>query len=125
LCLPKKPSVGKDIAQFCMLKIVETVISREKSICSWNRSPLCHLGTLKYRPRLEKRRLDNCLCSPKIGNFRLLFGKHQYEQVERLFNRSDVEHNNAADSGREGELIVSFYQKTGCKNPLNVFGYQV
>lgn len=123
LVFAEKPSVGKDIARILHAKNRGNgYLEGEKYVVTWGIGHLVSLGHPEIQnPAWKNWRLDNLPMLPENWKLSVIASaEHQYEQVERLFNRSDVELIiNAADAGREGELIFRLvYQKTGCIKPF-------
>ena len=123
LVFAEKPSVGKDIARILgATNRGNGFLEGKEYIVTWGFGHLVSLGhpevqnsnwkiwSMSILPMIPKE--WKCVVLPA--------SKEQYDNVATLFNRPDVEFIiNAADAGREGELIFRLvYNQCGCKKPF-------
>jgi DNA topoisomerase-3 len=123
LVFAEKPSVGKDIARILGATIRGNgYLEGNNYIVTWGFGHLVALGHPEVQNSNWKNWNMNILpMIPKEWKCVVLpASKEQYDNVANLFNRSDVDCLiNAADAGREGELIFRLvYQQCGCKKPF-------
>ena len=123
LVIAEKPSVGRDIARIlkCVSK-AEGFLYSEDYIVSW---AIGHLITLAepedYSPVWKHWSMDTLPVIPESIKLKPVSKtKKQLDILNRLMNSKDVNQIiNAADSGREGELIFRYiYQYCGCVKPF-------
>lgn len=124
LVFAEKPSVGKDIARILRAeKRGDGYLEGDKYVVTWG---FGHLVALAH-PEVQNTnwkvwKLELLPMLPKEWKLTVIASaKEQYDKVAKLFNRNDIESIiNAADAGREGELIFRLvYQNCGCKKPFN------
>lgn len=123
LVFAEKPSVGKDIARILgASRRGEGFLEGDNYVVTWG---FGHLVSLAHpegqNPDWQKWTLETLPMLPSEWKLTVLSSsKQQYDNVARLFNRSDVDLIiNGADAGREGELIFRLvYQHSGCKKPF-------
>lgn len=123
LVFAEKPSVGKDIGRILgATRRGEGFLEGNDYIVTWGFGHLVALGhPEEQNPAWKKWSLEALPMLPKEWKLMVLpSSKQQFDGVARLFNRSDVEMIiNAADAGREGELIFRLvYQHAGCNKPF-------
>ncbi len=123
LVFAEKPSVGKDIGRILgATRRGEGFLEGNDYIVTWGFGHLVALGhPEEQNPAWKKWSLEALPMLPKEWKLMVLpSSKQQFEGVTRLFNRSDVDMIiNAADAGREGELIFRLvYQQAGCNKPF-------
>lgn len=123
LVFAEKPSVGKDIARILGANNRgKGCLEGKDYIVTWGFGHLVALG----HPEVQNPGWKNWSMSilpmlPKDWKCVVLpASKEQFDNVAELFNRNDVDMLiNAADAGREGELIFRLvYQQCGCKKPF-------
>ncbi|HYP52978.1 MAG TPA: DNA topoisomerase, partial [Pyrinomonadaceae bacterium] len=119
----EKPSMGRDVAAALGCgRRGEGFISGESDIVTWC---VGHLGELEhpqaYDPRFERWRVEDLPILPDEFKYhpseRTL---EQFNVIRALLGRGDVTSVvNAADAGREGELIFDLvYTLAGCRKPV-------
>ncbi len=123
LVFAEKPSVGKDIGRILgATRRGEGFLEGNDYIVTWGFGHLVALGhPEEQNPAWKKWSLEALPMLPKEWKLMVLpSSKQQFDGVTRLFNRSDVDMIiNAADAGREGELIFRLvYQHAGCNKPF-------
>jgi DNA topoisomerase-3 len=123
LVFAEKPSVGRDIAR--ILKAGSKgrgFLEGNGYIVTWGFGHLVCLGTPEAQnPSWKRWSLDTLPMLPDSWNLAVIpSAREQFETVAELMNRDDVgEIVNAADAGREGELIFRLvYQHSNCKKPF-------
>ncbi len=123
LVFAEKPSVGKDIGRILgATRRGEGFLEGNDYIVTWGFGHLVALGhPEEQNPAWKKWSLETLPMLPKDWKLMVLpSSKQQFDGVARLFNRPDVATIiNAADAGREGELIFRLvYQHAGCNKPF-------
>ena len=123
LVFAEKPSVGKDIARILgATNRGNGFLEGKEYIVTWGFGHLVSLG----HPEVQNPSWKNWSMSilpmiPKEWKCVVLSSsKEQFDIVSQLFNRPDVDCLiNAADAGREGELIFRLvYNQCDCKKPF-------
>ncbi len=120
LVFAEKPSVGKDIARILgATNRGDGFLEGKDYIVTWGFGHLVSIGHPEVQNPSWKNWSMNILpMIPKEWKCVVLpASKEQFDKVAKLFNRSDVDTLiNAADAGREGELIFRLvYNQCGCK----------
>lgn len=124
LVISEKPSAGSDMAR--VLGVTEKkkgYMESDKYVVTW---ALGHLIGLKspdeVDPKYKKWNLQDIPLPDENGLKILPDTKQQFEVIQKLINRSDVESIiNAGDAGREGYLIQNWiYIMSGNKKPVKV-----
>lgn len=123
LVFAEKPSVGKDIARILgASKRGEGFLEGNDYIITWGFGHLVSIGHPEVQnPAWQKWSLASLPMLPEDWKLTVLqSSKQQFDGVARLMNRADVGNIiNAADAGREGELIFRLvYQHAGCNKPF-------
>jgi DNA topoisomerase-3 len=123
LVITEKPSMGRDVAAALgAARRGEGFIAGASDIVTWCVGHLVELDDPQaYDPRLERWRLEDLPILP--GEFKYHASERtldQFKVIEALLRREDVtEVVNAADAGREGELIFDLvYVLAGCRKPV-------
>ncbi|HEX8499467.1 MAG TPA: DNA topoisomerase 3 [Pyrinomonadaceae bacterium] len=119
----EKPSMGRDVAAALgATRRGEGFISGEADIVTWCVGHLVELDDPQaYDPRLERWRVEDLPILPDEFKYhpseRTL---DQFNVIRALLGREDVTSVvNAADAGREGELIFDLvYTLAGCRKPV-------
>ncbi|MFL6335400.1 MAG: DNA topoisomerase 3 [Pyrinomonadaceae bacterium] len=123
LIVTEKPSMGRDVAAALgAARRGEGYISGESDIVTWCVGHLVELDDPQaYDPRFERWRVEDLPILPEEFKYhpseRTL---DQFKVIRTLLGRADVtEVVNAADAGREGELIFDLvYTLSGCRKPV-------
>ncbi|HJQ34869.1 MAG TPA: DNA topoisomerase III [Pyrinomonadaceae bacterium] len=123
LVITEKPSMGRDVAAALgATRRGEGFISGESDIVTWCVGHLVELDDPQaYDPRFEKWRVEDLPILPEEFKYhpseRTL---EQFNVIRALLGREDVTSVvNAADAGREGELIFDLvYTLAGCRKPV-------
>jgi DNA topoisomerase-3 len=123
LIITEKPSMGRDVAAALgATRRGEGFISGESDIVTWCVGHLVELDDPQaYDPGLERWRLEDLPILPEEFKYhaseRTL---EQFNRIKALLGRKDVSGIvNAADAGREGELIFDLvYKLAGCRKPV-------
>src|SRR5215210_4582560 len=123
LIVTEKPSMGRDVAAALgAARRGEGFISGESDIVTWCVGHLVELDDPQaYDPRFERWRVEDLPILPEEFKYhpseRTL---DQFNVIRALLGREDVESIvNAADAGREGELIFDLvYTLAGCRKPV-------
>ncbi len=123
LIFAEKPSVGKDIARILGAgRRGEGYLEGNDYIVTWGFGHLVSIGhPEEQNPAWKKWSLDSLPMLPKDWKLSVLpSSRQQFDGVALLLNRNDVGLViNAADAGREGELIFRLvYQHAGCNKPF-------
>ena len=123
LVFAEKPSVGKDIARILGANNRgDGFLEGKDYVVTWGFGHLVALGHPEVQnPGWKMWNLNNLPMLPKEWKCVVLpASKDQFDKVAKLFNRDDVDYLiNAADAGREGELIFRLvYQQCGCTKPF-------
>ncbi|MBV8855941.1 MAG: DNA topoisomerase 3 [Acidobacteria bacterium] len=123
LIVTEKPSMGRDVAAALgAARRGEGFISGESEIVTWCVGHLVELDDPQaYDPRFERWRVEDLPILP--GEFKYHPSERTLEQfnvIRALLGREDVVSVvNAADAGREGELIFDLvYTLAGCRKPV-------
>src|SRR5919205_782286 len=123
LIVTEKPSMGRDVAAALgAARRGEGFISGESDIVTWCVGHLVELDDPQaYDPRFERWRVEDLPILPDEFKYhpseRTL---EQFNVIRALLGRGDVTSVvNAADAGREGELIFDLvYTLAGCRKPV-------
>ncbi|MDT7690591.1 MAG: topoisomerase [Acidobacteriota bacterium] len=123
LIVTEKPSMGRDVAAALgATRRGEGFISGESDIVTWCVGHLVELDDPQaYDPRFERWRVEDLPILPEEFKYhpseRTL---EQFKVIKALLGREDVSAVvNAADAGREGELIFDLvYTLAGCRKPV-------
>ncbi len=123
LIVTEKPSMGRDVAAALgATRRGEGFISGEADIVTWCVGHLVELDDPQaYDPRFERWRVEDLPILPDEFKYhpseRTL---DQFNVIRALLGREDVSSVvNAADAGREGELIFDLvYTMSGCRKPV-------
>ena len=123
LVFAEKPSVGKDIARILKAtKRGKGFLEGPDYVISWGFGHLVSIGHPEMQNSGWKRwALESLPMLPKEWKLTVLPSSiEQFEVVAQLMNREDIGLViNAADAGREGELIFRLvYQHANCKKPI-------
>ncbi|NLM17485.1 MAG: DNA topoisomerase 3 [Candidatus Riflebacteria bacterium] len=123
LVFAEKPSVGKDIARILGAKRrSDGYIEGDNHIVTWGFGHLVALGMPEQQnPAWKRWNLYDLPMLPEKWALSVLpSSKEQFYKVKSLFNRDDVDYIvNAADAGREGELIFRLvYELSGSTKPF-------
>ncbi|HPT45233.1 MAG TPA: DNA topoisomerase 3 [Candidatus Rifleibacterium sp.] len=123
LVFAEKPSVGKDIARILgAARRGEGYLEGNDYVITWGFGHLVAIGhPEEQNPAWKKWSLESLPMLPQDWKLTVLpSSKQQFDGVARLFNRDDIGMIiNAADAGREGELIFRLvYQHAGCHKPF-------
>ncbi len=123
LVFAEKPSVGKDIGKILgSTRRGEGFLEGSDYIVTWGFGHLVAIGhPEEQNPSWKKWSMENLPMLPQDWKLTVLpSSRQQFDNVARLFNRPDVDMIiNAADAGREGELIFRLvYQHAGCNKPF-------
>lgn len=123
LVITEKPSMGRDVAAALgATRRGEGFIAGQTEIVTWCVGHLVELDDPEsYDSRFERWRLEDLPILP--GEFKYHASEKTHEQfnvIKSLLGREDVTAIvNAADAGREGELIFDLvYQLSGCRKPV-------
>jgi DNA topoisomerase-3 len=123
LIITEKPSMGRDVAAALgATRRGEGFISGESEIVTWCVGHLVELDDpQRYDANLERWRLEDLPILP--GEFKYHASERTLDQfncIKALLGRADVSGVvNAADAGREGELIFDLvYTLAGCRKPV-------
>lgn len=122
LVFAEKPSVGRDIARILGAGSKGKGFQEGNGyIVTWGYGHLVSLGAPEAQnPHWKKWSLESLPMLPQKWVLSIIpSAKEQYETVAQLMQRNDVgEVINAADAGREGELIFRLvYRQAGCNKP--------
>lgn len=122
LVLAEKPSVGKELARVLGCYNMGKYLENQDYVVTW---ALGHLVTLcppdSYGPEYRHWNLRNLPMLPeKLNTMVIDKTKDQYELVESLLNRDDIDTVIiATDAGREGELVARWILKQAkCTKPI-------
>lgn len=123
LIITEKPSMGRDVATALGAnKKGEGFIAGPADIITWCVGHLVELDEPEsYDANLKSWRLDHLPIIPEEFKYHAADRtKTQFNVIKALLKREDVtEVVNAADAGREGELIFDLvYQLSNCKKPV-------
>ncbi|RCK81491.1 MAG: DNA topoisomerase III [Candidatus Ozemobacter sibiricus] len=123
LIFSEKPSVGRDIAEVLgATRKRQGYLEGNGFIVTWGIGHLVTLGQPEEQdPSWKKWDLDRLPMLPRDWKLSVLPDtRDQFEVVRELMARPEVtEVVNAADAGREGELIFRLvYRKAGCTKPV-------
>src|SRR3712207_2580195 len=125
LVIAEKPSVGRDVARVLPgpFEKHEGYLEGPEHVITWAVGHLVQLAEPEqYDPKFKKWRMADLPIVP--DRFQLVVrderSKKQMSVVTKQLKRSDVDLViNAADAGREGELIFAYlYEKAGAKKPV-------
>ena len=125
LVIAEKPSVGRDLARVLPgpFEKSEGFLEGPEHVITWAVGHLVQLAEPEtYDPKYKKWRMADLPIVPE--RFDLVVrderSKKQMGVVTKLLKRKDVERViNAADAGREGELIFAYiFEKAGAKQPV-------
>ncbi|HEX8087099.1 MAG TPA: DNA topoisomerase 3 [Solirubrobacteraceae bacterium] len=125
LVIAEKPSVGRDLARVLPgpFEKHEGYLEGPEHVITWAVGHLVQLAEPEqYDPKFKKWRMADLPILP--DRFDLVVrderSKKQMGVVTKLLRRKDVERVvNAADAGREGELIFAYiYEKAGADKPV-------
>lgn len=117
LVLAEKPSVGKELARVLGCQNMGRYLENESYVVTW---ALGHLVTLcppdSYGETYRHWNLRNLPMLPeKLNTMVIDKTKDQYDLVESLLNRDDVDTIIiATDAGREGELVARWILNQAC-----------
>ncbi|MFN2456191.1 MAG: DNA topoisomerase 3 [Pyrinomonadaceae bacterium] len=123
LIVTEKPSMGRDVAAALgATRRGDGFIEGANDIVTWCIGHLIELNDPEaYDPKLKQWRLDTLpILLQSFQYHPSERTKDQYKTIKSLFERKDVELIvNAADAGREGELIFDLvYTLAGCRKPV-------
>nr|MBA3241510.1 DNA topoisomerase III [Acidobacteriota bacterium] len=123
LVITEKPSMGRDVAAALgASRRGEGFIEGRDDIVTWCVGHLVELDDpQEYDPKLERWRLEDLPILPEKFKYHASERTHdQFKVIKALLGREDVEVVvNAADAGREGELIFDLvYRLAGCRKPV-------
>ena len=123
LIFAEKPSVGRDIAKLLKAgRQGKGYLEGDSHVVTWGIGHLVAIGHPEVQnPSWKRWALDSLPMIPKEWKLVVLDGTgDQFKIVEGLMSREDIgEVVNAADAGREGELIFRLvYSHAGCKKPV-------
>ena len=126
IIVSEKPSMGRAIAAALGIKGTgRSFIQGEGIIVTWCVGHLvAPVDPEGYDPELKMWKLERVPFFPEPFRYAPIAAtKDQYEAVARLLTRDDVtDVVNAADAGREGELIFDLvYRLSGCQKPVSRF----
>jgi DNA topoisomerase-3 len=123
LIVTEKPSMGRDVAAALgATRRGEGFLAGASDIVTWCVGHLVELDDPQgYDPRFERWRLEDLPILP--DEFKYHASERtldQFKVINSLLGREDVELVvNAADAGREGELIFDLvYRLAGCRKPV-------
>jgi DNA topoisomerase-3 len=125
LVIAEKPSVGRDVARVLPgpFEKHEGYLEGPEHVITWAVGHLVQLAEPEqYDPKFKKWRMADLPIVP--DSFKLVVrderSKKQMSVVTKQLKRADVDLViNAADAGREGELIFAYlYEKAGAKKPV-------
>jgi DNA topoisomerase III len=123
LIITEKPSMGRDVAAALnAARRGEGFIEGANDIITWCVGHLVELDDPEsYDPKLKHWRMDTLPILPESFKYHPSERtKDQFRVIRELLKRKDVETVvNAADAGREGELIFDLvYMLSGCRKPV-------
>src|SRR5215210_6234412 len=123
LIVTEKPSMGRDVAAALgATRRGEGFISGESDIVTWCVGHLVELDDPQaYDARFERWRVEDLPILPDEFKYHPSERTHeQFKVIRALLGREDVTAVvNAADAGREGELIFDLvYTLAGCRKPV-------
>ena len=123
LVIAEKPSVGMTLASVLGAnKRGDGYMEGGGYIVSWCFGHLAELSSAEtYNAEFAKWRYDDLPIVPEPWRFKISKDKHkQFDILKQFMRREDVsEVINAADAGREGELIFrTVYALAGCTKPM-------
>src|ERR687894_205282 len=125
LVIAEKPSVGRDLARVLPgpFEKNEGWLEGPEHVITWAVGHLVQLAEPEqYDPKFKKWRMADLPIVPDRFNLvvRDERSKKQMSVVTKLLRRKDVERViNAADAGREGELIFAYiFEKAGADKPV-------
>ena len=123
LIITEKPSMGRDVAAALGLsRRGEGFIEGPGDIVTWCVGHLVELDDPEaYDPKLKSWRLDTLPIIPEKFKYHPIDRtRDQFKVLRELLGRADVETVvNAADAGREGELIFDLvYALSKCRKPV-------
>lgn len=123
LIVTEKPSMARDVAAALgATRRGEGFIAGERDIVTWCVGHLVELDDPEaYDPALKFWRLETLPILPEQFRYHPSERtRQQFAIIRELFARADVEEVvNAADAGREGELIFDLvYTLAGCRKPV-------
>ncbi|HYH87416.1 MAG TPA: toprim domain-containing protein, partial [Pyrinomonadaceae bacterium] len=123
LVVTEKPSMGRDVAAALgATRRGEGFLAGQRDIVTWCVGHLVELEDPQgYDPRFERWRLEDLPILP--DEFKYHASERtldQFKVISSLLGREDVESVvNAADAGREGELIFDLvYKLANCRKPV-------
>jgi DNA topoisomerase III len=123
LIVTEKPSMGRDVAAALgASRRGQGFIGGRDDIVTWCVGHLVELDDPEaYDPRLQRWRLEDLPILPAEFKYHASEKtREQFEVIRALLGREDVTSVvNAADAGREGELIFDLvYRLSGCRKPV-------
>jgi DNA topoisomerase-3 len=123
LIITEKPSMGRDVAAALgATRRGEGFLEGANDIITWCVGHLVELNDPEsYDPKLKQWRMDTLPILPESFKYHPSERtKDQFRVIRELLKRKDVETVvNAADAGREGELIFDLvYTLSGCRKPV-------
>jgi DNA topoisomerase-3 len=123
LIITEKPSMGRDVAAALgATRRGEGFIEGSSDIITWCVGHLVELDDPEsYDPKLKQWRMDTLPILPESFKYHPSERtKDQFKVIRELLKRKDVDVVvNAADAGREGELIFDLvYTLSGCRKPV-------
>jgi DNA topoisomerase-3 len=123
LVFAEKPSVGRDIARILGVRSKSKgFMESDKYIVTWGFGHLVCIGSPEVQnPDWKRWSLETLPMMPDKWRLTVIpSASEQFATVAELLNRQDVaEVVNAADAGREGELIFRLvYAHAACKKPV-------
>lgn len=123
LIITEKPSMGRDVAAALKAtKRGEGYLEGATDIVTWCVGHLVELTEPEtYDPKFKSWRAEHLPIIPNEFSYRAATRTlHQFKIIKSLLNRKDIETIvNAADAGREGELIFDLvYTLAGCRKPV-------
>jgi DNA topoisomerase-3 len=123
LIITEKPSMGRDVAAVLgAARRGEGFIEGKDDIITWCVGHLVELDDPdSYDARLKQWRMETLPIIPESFKYHPSERtKDQFRVIKELLGRKDVESVvNAADAGREGELIFDLvYTLSGCRKPV-------
>ena len=128
LVITEKPSMGRDVAAALgATRRGDGFIEGQADIITWCVGHLVELDDPdSYDPKLERWRLEDLPFIPEKFKYHpSQRTADQFKVIKTLLKREDVtEVVNAADAGREGELIFDLvYTLAGCRKPVAAWDF--
>jgi DNA topoisomerase-3 len=123
LIITEKPSMGRDVAAALgAIRRGQGFIEGSNDIITWCIGHLIELDDPEsYDPKFKQWRIETLPIIPESFRYHASERtKDQFKTIKELLSRNDVTSVvNAADAGREGELIFDLvYRLSGCKKPV-------